>query len=328
MKKLLICFIVLVGVFAFGQNASAQTATLSFSPSSQTLQTGALFTVTVMVNTGGQQVNAVAAYFTYPADKLEALQVNTSGSVMKFSAEATAGGGQVRISGGSPTPGVVGFQQVGSVQFRVLRPGAATLSFTPDSAALTDVGNQNILNIPASLVATFQIVASPPSSPIPSPTGEPPITPLPSPTDKPVSLLKLAISDVRAEILTQDSVRLSWRTNAEAKGQVYYGPRSQEDYPFFILDGILAAEHSFVLSNIEHPEEYALEIVGIDAFGNQVRTERLLLPELVEKEKQPSGVPGVTNSELTIGMFVLFPVLISLLVAFVFFRRMKARPKR
>src|SRR3989344_473814 len=337
MKKFLFCFSVLVAVFAFAQSASAQTATLFFSPVSQTLRPGAIFTVTVMVNTGGQQVNAVAAYFTYPADKLEAIQVDTTGSVMQFKAEATASGGQGRISGGSPTPGFLGSQVLGSVQFRVLQSlGTATLSFTADSAVLTDAGNQNILSIPASGIATFQIAPTPTDgTPSPTPQTPPPVGGTPSPSVSPTSP-ELTISDVRAEILPQESVRLSWKTSGATKGQVYYGFREKEDYPFFILDGVLTTEHSFILSNIKQPAEYALEIVGIDTSGNQVRTDRLILSGLFTTEElQPSKAPEIGAKGFEVGgftihlsaflMFVLLPGLVVLLVAFLLFRRMKAR---
>ncbi len=57
----------------------AQTATLYFSPSSGTFSQGESFWLTIMVDTKGVAVNAVAAYFSYPEDKLEALGVSTAG---------------------------------------------------------------------------------------------------------------------------------------------------------------------------------------------------------------------------------------------------------
>lgn len=343
MKKLLFCFIVLIASFSFGQSVSAQTATLFFSPSSQTLQPGAVFTVTVMVNTGGQQVNAVAAYFTYPVEKLEALQVDTVGSVMQFKTEDTASGGQVRISGGTPTPGFSGTQLIGSVQFRSLESvGTATLSFSADSAVFTDVGNQNILSIPTSGVATFQIVPSSSSNSAPVPTSSPSAGTFPPVAGAPAASISptpsdLTISDVRAEILSQESVRLSWKTNKATKGQVYYGLRAEENYPFFILDGVLGTEHSFVLTNIRQPAEYTVEIVGVDASGNQTRTDRLMLSELLTGEMQSSEAPRIADRELTVGgfsirsstflMFVLLPVLVVSLAVFLLFRLRKARAK-
>jgi len=315
-KILIVLLLVFVGIFGLAEDVFAQqTATLFFSPSSQSIQAGSTFTVTVMVNTGGQQVNAVAAYFSYPVDKLQALQVTTTGSVLQFVAESTAGGGQVRIAGGSPTPGFLGTQRIGQVQFRAMSTlGSAQLSWSSDSAVLTDQGNQNILNIAASPSATFQITASQGDGsllPPPPPTGG--STPPSSPQNE-----ELAISDIRAERVSGQSVLLSWKTNEETKGQVNYGPTrqlaEQDEYPFSMLDGIFALEHSFSLSRVEPPEDYSLEIVATDESGNQAKTGRLVLSELLTEETTSPGTQEAGRGFEIAGFTISSPLFLAILL--------------
>ena len=78
------------GILASSQVAFAQNASLYFVPSTGTVVPGQTLTVQVMVNTGGAQVNAVGAYFTYPDTLLEGLSIDTTGSVLDtFTPEKT-----------------------------------------------------------------------------------------------------------------------------------------------------------------------------------------------------------------------------------------------
>src|SRR3989344_2117136 len=229
-KILIVLLLVFVGIFGLAEDIFAQqTATLFFSPSSQSIQAGSTFTVTVMVNTGGQQVNAVAAYFSYPVDKLQALQVTTTGSLL----------------------------------------------------------------------------------PPPPPTGG--STPPSSPQNE-----ELAISDIRAERVSGQSVLLSWKTNEETKGQVNYGPTrqlaEQDEYPFSMLDGIFALEHSFSLSRVEPPEDYSLEIVATDESGNQAKTGRLVLSELLTEETTSPGTQEAGRGLEIAGFPISSPLFLAILL--------------
>ena len=137
-----------------------------------------------MVDTDGEYVNAVGAYFTYPEDILEAVAVNTAGSPMTLVAEEEAEGGSVRISGGEATPGFFGIHQIASIDFKVkATSGSVTVSFDTDSAVLRDSDNQNILNLGSSGKGVYTLVSSG-SLPSLSPEPPPPLPP-PPPLEQP-----------------------------------------------------------------------------------------------------------------------------------------------
>ena len=320
------------GTLGFFSMVLAQNATLYFVPSSSTVSPGQTLRVTVMADTKREFVNAVAAYFMYPADKLDALVVDRTGSVMTFFAEEQASGGRVDISGGTPTPGFFGIQKIASVDFRVkpAAAGTAILNFLSDAAIVRDSDNQNILSLLNSGKATFQIgqtVPPPAGGPAPTPTPTPTPTPPPAGGPEPMAL---AISGIKVEKLTDGSILLSWKTNEETRGQVNYGPTSQKDYAFSLLQGAFAREHSFVLSNVRLSEDYSLEIIGVDKLGKQVETERLALAEFLREESKPKPFE-VVDGELEVGgfgirfplliAFVLLPILVVLGIAFILFSR-------
>lgn len=338
MKRLLL----LLGLFSAGifgppagglSIASAQNAVLYFVPTSSTVSPGQTFRVQVMVDTKGEFVNAVAAYFMYPADKLDALFVDRTGSAMTLFAEDKALLGRVDISGGTPTPGFLGIQKIASVDFRVKESyplSPATLNFLSDAAILRNSDNQNILNLGSSGKATFLIVqTAPPLPSTPTPTPTPISQPDPSPQPAAIT-----ISDIRAEELGEGNVRVSWNTSEETAGAVHYGVLSQGTYKFSVFDGEFVKEHLFVLSNIELQEGYSLEIVGVDRNGKEIKAERLDLEELLDQQGQqkPSRVVegGIEIGGFEIRFpiliaFVLLPMLVILAIAFMLFSRMRAR---
>jgi len=241
------------------------------------------------VNTGAEQVNAAAANFSYPEQLLEAVQIDTAGSILGILAPDNAAGvGAVRFSGGKIPPPFSGVQKLFSVTFRARNiPGTASFVFQPDSAVLIHGTSANILNIAASGGATIEIVAGSSPTISPSPTGSPsPTTSVsPSPTPSPT----LSISDIRAEKNAAGHVMLSWKTSEATRGEVYYGRLEDDEFPFFILDGMSTREHSFLLENISNPQGYAVKIVGVDASGNRVSSDRLILSEILKGKTQDSG---------------------------------------
>lgn len=172
-KYILLFFVCMAGISLGVSEAFAQGAALSFSPAAANVSLGSTFWVTVMVDTQGQNVNAVAAYFTYPQDKLDVVEVNTADSVMTLVAEKNAGNGKVEISGGRPTPGFAGVQKIAAVLFRAkAASGTAELVFTSGSAILTDTTNTNILNLSASGKGTYSMVKAPSPPPVSAPVAE------------------------------------------------------------------------------------------------------------------------------------------------------------
>ncbi|MBU1015200.1 cohesin domain-containing protein [Patescibacteria group bacterium] len=173
----LILLAVFLGVEA--REAYAQDAVLRLLPAIETHNVGEVVSVTIQVDTGGNGVNAVAAYFSYPSLLLEALEIDKKDSVMTLFAEEKFLNGEVRISGGKPTPGFSGTHTIASVKFRAKAGGTASLQFQENSAVVRDSDNQDIINLSQSQGATYTITVQP----VPEPTPEP--LPQPEPESQP-----------------------------------------------------------------------------------------------------------------------------------------------
>ena len=149
------------------QIAEAQNSILYFVPSQGSFTQGESFWVTIMVDTKGELINAVAVSLSYPEDKLEALGVNTDGSAMMFWAEKDAAAGKISLAGGKPTPGFSGYQKIASIGFKVkVNSGSVTLTFNNDSAVLSDATNQNILNLGQSGQGNYTFKPAAASTPV------------------------------------------------------------------------------------------------------------------------------------------------------------------
>src|SRR3989344_1997985 len=137
---------------------AAATASFSLSPASGDFKIGEIFPIDIQLNTGGAQIVAVSAYLRYDKVKLEAVSIDSSGSVFSYEAENTidASNGRILTTRGQPTPGVNGSAlQVARVNFRGLssvNSSAITLDFTGvdangDSGAILDDGlGSDVLN--------------------------------------------------------------------------------------------------------------------------------------------------------------------------------------
>jgi len=257
MKYFLISFLIL---FGFVQIAQAQTATLSFSPSTVVVSQGEAISIDVMVNTSGEAVNAIGAYFTYPADKLDFLEVQTADSVMTLFAEQTGTNGLVQISGGKPTPGFSGVHKVASVRFLAKALGAATLTFTADAVVLRNSDNQDVLNRISSGRAVITIISSSvPVPPVIPPTSSPSVPTIPTTTGQ-VPFDEVIVSDV-----TENSAVISWKTEIPSISKIVYDGKT-------LFDGAVTTDHRIVLSGLTADTPYTFQVVG-QAGDGQFRTQ-------------------------------------------------------
>jgi uncharacterized protein (DUF58 family) len=120
--------------------------TLSLSPSTQRMQVGDSMTLSVRLNTNGQEVNAVQADFTYPSDKFEFVSTDSVGSVFSIEAQSTGGSGVVNIARGSTTPVNGSDLFVTNLNFRAIGSGRKIqIRFTDTSAVLRAADSFNIL---------------------------------------------------------------------------------------------------------------------------------------------------------------------------------------
>jgi len=213
----------------------AQESTLYFFPASGSYRQGNTFWVSVMVNTSGKAINAVGAYFSYPEDNLEAVGIDTNGSILTLWIEKTASSGKVILTGGFQTPGFSGIKKIASIGFRVKVPsGSAVLSFDPTSAIVSDINNQNTMNFNGSGKGSYTFL--PKLNPTPSPS------PAPSDADP-------VISAVKAGDVTKNTAVVSWKTDIKANSTVEYGI-TKDDLSLASSSDALVNEHKVVLNNL------------------------------------------------------------------------------
>ncbi len=162
-----------IGTF-IPQPAHAAGATLKLSPSSGVYEVGALVDISMIVDTGGEAINAVAATLQFPADKLQV--VNPAASTSFISIWVTAPtysntDGTVTFQGGLPNPGIkTSAGVISTITFRVKAPGPVTLKYAPSARVLKNDGQgTNILT--ATSTAEIVLKVPPPAGPeVSSPT--------------------------------------------------------------------------------------------------------------------------------------------------------------
>lgn len=153
----------------------------TFATDKTTYRVGDTVTVSVRVNTGSEPTNAVAANFTYPANLLQYLSSDATGSAFPVAAAEKGGNGSVSYQRGAYTP-VTGDKLVQKATFRVLAAGTANLKYDSSSMAISSEDNET--NVATGLgSATLTLAAPVTTGPTPAPTPSP--APAPAPAPKP-----------------------------------------------------------------------------------------------------------------------------------------------
>lgn len=94
-----------IGTYLVLQTSAAPknqpAVTLSLSPSSSTLRVGETLSLAVKLNTNGQAVNAVEAVVSYPSDRFEFVNVDSTGSAFTIEAPVSTSSGLITIPRGT-----------------------------------------------------------------------------------------------------------------------------------------------------------------------------------------------------------------------------------
>jgi len=129
--------------------ATAQAATLYFSPSSGTHAIGTTFTVSVYVSSADQAMNAASGVISFPTDKLAVDSLSKSGSIFSLWVQEPSfsnSAGTVNFEGIVLNPGFTGSSgKAISITFRTKAAGSASLTFSSASALANDGKGTNIL---------------------------------------------------------------------------------------------------------------------------------------------------------------------------------------
>lgn len=174
--------VVSVFLFFVARAATAEAATIYFSPSSGNYTVGSVITTGIYVNTQDVAVNNADVVLDFPTDTLEVISVGKSGSIFSLWVEEPAfsnSSGTIRFNGGVPTPGFTGSGgKLVGISFRVKAAGTASVVCSSAAVRANDGLGTDVLN--GCGQAVFTLAAS--DKPVPPPT-----TPTPPPTPPPTA---------------------------------------------------------------------------------------------------------------------------------------------
>lgn len=161
-----VCLFSVLGIF----NDVSADATLYFTASTTKVYPGNTFTVYPRVNTGGTVTNAYAVNITFPSGLIQPVNISKGGSICTlFTQEPSYTSSTAAISCGLPAPGYNGSNGIlGSITFKAITKGSATISMTGASQVLAHDGQgTNILGTRGNITIN---ITDPPPPPIASPT--------------------------------------------------------------------------------------------------------------------------------------------------------------
>lgn len=125
-------------------NSQNGNASIYLSPSQGTFEVGNTFAVSVFVNTGGQDINAVRLDLSFPADKLQIVDPTAGNSFISiWITQPTFSNvtGSATFEGGLPSPGInTSAGLITTITFRAKSPGSATISVLNSSRVLANDG--------------------------------------------------------------------------------------------------------------------------------------------------------------------------------------------
>jgi hypothetical protein len=223
-------------------NPNPDAAKVKLVPSSTSVAPNQDFTVEVRMNSGTVEVNAIQADFSYPADKLQFVSIDGTGSAFTTEAPSTGAAGKVSIARGNIQP-VSGDKLVAKVTFKALAAGSAQLSFVNGTALLKASDNTDIiggLTNTAGTTITVGTGGNPNPNPNPpAPNPNPPNPPGPNPNPNPgTGVLYMQPGAVNAALNANFTVEIRSRSgttpvNAVQADFSYPGDKLQ----FISIDG-------------------------------------------------------------------------------------------
>lgn len=153
---------------SFVKPAFAGGASLYLSPSTGTFFIGSTFDISIFVNTGGNNVNAVKVDLKFDSGKIQIASPTAGKSFIEVWVAQPAYSnikGTASFQGGVPSPGInTSSGLVSTITFRAIAPGKAAISISDSSQVLLDDGmGTDILS--SSSRGEYQLVIPPPEGP-------------------------------------------------------------------------------------------------------------------------------------------------------------------
>ncbi len=146
MKRIFIFSIILIFIFGFIPSVKGQqdAASLFLSPSSGTFHVGSTFDISVLLNTGGNNINALRADLKFDPKKLQVASPTAGRSFISvWISQPTYSNvtGRLTFQGGTPSPGInTSSGLISTITFRAIAPGATSISILETSKVLLDDG--------------------------------------------------------------------------------------------------------------------------------------------------------------------------------------------
>ncbi len=194
-------------------------ARLSLSPASNSYKIGDTVTVTALLNTGGQSINATEGSISFPTDLLEYQSVSTSSSIFSFwTSGPTVNSGTLIFGGGLSQPGYNGSEgNILTLSFKTKSSGTATVQMKGSKVLLNDGSGTDIYG--SSSNASYTISATG------GVTGQ-----TPSPSGSKLKILSSTHPD-STKWYSNKTVDLEWSSSLSATGFISSFSRSATDSP-------------------------------------------------------------------------------------------------
>lgn len=171
MKKILIFFIILgpsLMIFLPSKVIAQTGASIHLSPNSGTFYVGSTFNVSILVDTGGQDINSIRVDLKFNPLKIQIVSPTVGKSFVSVWISQPSYSnvdGTATFQGGVPSPGVNSSSAlVSTTIFRAISPGSATISILDSSQVLLNDGlGTDILSSLGRV--TYEITLPPPEGP-------------------------------------------------------------------------------------------------------------------------------------------------------------------
>ena len=152
--------------------SSALAATLQIFVAGSSVAVGDTFTANVLVSSSDQAMNAVSGVISFPNDLVAVTMVSKSGSILPLWVQDPTfsnSAGTVEFSGLVPNPGWTGLHgQVVTIQFRAIKAGDATLTFSSSAVLANDGNGTDILSSASSQSVSILPAQQRAQAPIPA----------------------------------------------------------------------------------------------------------------------------------------------------------------
>lgn len=333
MKKVIFFFFIFsFFVLLIPSFTRAGEAKIYISPSSGSFKVEDSFSVDVILDTGGNEVDGVDIhYLHYDWSLLEVQEIKPgnlfANTVVSSVLQNSKGEGLIDFS--QTSEGGKRFKGKGvllTIKFKVLNQGTAKLTFDFEKGKTTDtnVASQGKDILESVSGAEFSLTSKTGTQPSPPPPSPPSPSPLPpSPPTTPPGKEAFLIEKVKTEEITESGAKISWQTEVETVATVYYGPTKECNLGKVSVFKY-ATSHSLSLSNLKPETTYYFKIEAKDKKGNKVVSKVYSFTTKAKTQVSPPSsppsppVPPETSKRnlflfLSLGAILILAVLIGYL---------------